>query len=254
MVGGQQVEVLAPGGFDPGLGVVGRRDLHRQGMDHALNRCVFPVGQGHQGLEGILYLALGNDPVGPRRVVAGLGLQHVGLVGEADVESFVGLVQLALEGSFLGLGRGQVVLGTEHGEVILRGLQDQVLFGSRQLQRRLFVDRLGRLQLEPAVSAEDRLRQGRAPGIAAAVAGGRWFVQLGAGVQHLGTGRQVRQQPGASLWHHFAAGAVIGAGRSQVSVIVDRFLIDADQVGLDCLGHVRCPDHSVGRTRHGYRQ
>lgn len=59
---------------------------------------------------------------------------------------------------------------------------------------------------------------------------------------------------GAGLWHHFAAGAVIGAGGGQVGVVVHRFLVDADQVGLHCRGHVRCPDHSVGRTRHGYRQ
>ncbi|MNN16801.1 hypothetical protein D3C81_1299530 [compost metagenome] len=254
IVGGQQVEVLAAGGFDPGLGVVWRWYLHRQGMHHALDRGVFTVGQGDQRFKGILHLALGDDPVGPGRVVAGLGLQHVGLVRQAHIEALVGLVQLALECGFLGLGRGQVVLGAKHGEVVLRALQDQVLLGSRQLQRRLFVDRLGRLQLEPTVSAEDRLRQGRAPGIAAAVAGGRRLVELGAGVQHLGIGRQVRQQSGAGLRHHFAAGAIIGAGRGQVGVVVHRLLVNADQVGLHCRGHVRCPDHSVGRTRHGYCQ
>ena len=208
IVGSQQVEVLAPGGFDPGFGVVRGWHLYRQGMHYAL----------------------------------------------AHIETFVGLVELALEGSFFGFGSGQVVLGAQHGEVALRGLQDQVLFSGRQLQCRLFVDRFGSLQLEPAVRAEDRLRQGGAPGIAAAVGGGRGLVQLGAGVHHLGASRQVGQQPGAGLWHHFAAGAVIGAGGGQVGVVVHRFLVDADQVGLHCRGHVRCPDHSVGRTRHGYRQ
>jgi hypothetical protein len=80
-------------------------------VDHTLDRAVLAVGQGDQGLEGILHLALGDDPVGPGGIVAGLGLQHVGLVGQADVETFVGLVQLALEGCFFSFGRRQVVLG-----------------------------------------------------------------------------------------------------------------------------------------------
>lgn len=128
-----------------------------------MNRGVFTVGQGDQRFKGILHLALGDDPVGTGRVIAGLGLQHVGLVRQAHIEAFVGLVQLALERGFLGLGGGQVVLRAQHGEVVLRGLQDQVLFSGRQLQRGLFVDCFGRLQLEPAISAEDWLGQGRAP-------------------------------------------------------------------------------------------
>lgn len=86
-----QFEVLAAGGFHLGLGVVGRRHLHRQRVDHALDRAVLAVGQGDEGLEGILHLALGDDPVGPCGIVAGQGLQHVGLVGQADVKPFVGL-------------------------------------------------------------------------------------------------------------------------------------------------------------------
>ncbi|MNP05119.1 hypothetical protein D3C76_970630 [compost metagenome] len=254
VVGGQQVEVLAPGGFDPGFGIVGRWHLYRQAMHHALDRGVLTVGQGHQGLEGILHLAFGDDPVGPCSVITGLRLQHVGLVRKAHVETLVGLIQLALEGGFFCLGGGQVVLGAEDGEVVLRGLQDQVLLGRRQLQCCLFVDCFGGLQLEPAISAEDRLSQGRAPGVAAAIGRHGRLVQLGAGVHHLGTGRQVWQQPGAGLRHHFAACPVIGACCSQVGVVVHCFLVDADQIGFDCRGHVRCPDHSVGRTRHGYRQ
>ncbi|MNP03504.1 hypothetical protein D3C76_953900 [compost metagenome] len=141
----QQVEVLPRRSIDPGLGIVGRRHLDRQGVDHALDRGVFAVGQRYQRLEGILHLAFGDDPVGPGGIVAGLGLQDVGLVGKTDVEALVGLVQLALERLLLGLGRGEVVLGPEHGEVILCRLQDQVLLGGRKLQCRLFVDGLGGL-------------------------------------------------------------------------------------------------------------
>ncbi|MNC58222.1 hypothetical protein D3C75_1079360 [compost metagenome] len=136
----------------------------------------------------------------------------------------------------------------------MRGLQDEVLLGGRQLQRRLLVDGLGGLQLEPAVGTEHRLRQGRTPRIATAVGGNRGLVELGAGIHHFGTRRQVGQQPGTGLRHHFATSAIIGAGRSKIGVVVDRFLVDADQVSLDRHGHIRCPGHSVGRTRHGYRQ
>ncbi len=223
-------------------------------MDHTLDRAVFAVGQGDQGLERVLYLALGDDPVGPGGIVAGLGLQHVGLVGKADVETFVGLVQLALEGRFLGLGSRQVVLGAQYREVILRGLQDQVLLGSRQLQGCLFVHRFGGLQLEPAIRAEDRLREGRAPGIAAAVGGSRRLVDLGAGIEHLGTSREVWQQAGTGLRHDFFLSAIIGTGGCKIGVVVDRFLINTDQVGFYRSRQIRCPGHSVGRTRHGYRQ
>ncbi len=254
IVGGQQVEVLAPGRFHPGLGIVRRRYLHWQAMHHTLDRAVLSVGQRYQRFEGILYLAIGDDPVGPGSVVAGLRLQHVGLVRQADIEAFVGLVELALERGFLRLGRGQVVLGAQHGKVALGRLQDEVLLSGRQLQGGLFVDRLGGLQLEPAVGAENGLRQGCTPGVAAAVGGNRRLVQLGAGIHHLGPGRQVRQQAGAGLRYHLTACAVVGACCCQVGVVVDRFLVHADQVGLDRLGRVRCPGHSVGRTRHGYCQ
>ncbi|MNE25595.1 hypothetical protein D3C80_1189280 [compost metagenome] len=122
VVGGEQVEVLLAGGLDPGLGVVRCRQLHRQGVDDALDRVVVAVGQGDQRLEGVVDLALGNDAVGPGGVVAGLGLQHVGLVREANVKALVGLVELALERRFFGLGRGQGVLGTQHGEIIFGAL------------------------------------------------------------------------------------------------------------------------------------
>ena len=69
-----------------------------------------------------------------------------------------------------------------------------------------------------------------------------------------GAGRQVRQQTGAGLGHHFFLCAVLGAGGSQVGVVVHRFLVDADQVGFGGQGRFSCPDHSIGRTRHGKSQ
>src|SRR5690606_11610142 len=103
-------------------------------------RVVLAVGQGDQRLEGVLHLALGEDAVGAGAVVAGLGFEHVGLVGQTDVETLVGLVHLALEGGFLGLGGGQVVLGAQHGKVGFGAVEDQLLFGNRQFQRGLLAD------------------------------------------------------------------------------------------------------------------
>jgi len=99
-------------------------------------------------------------------------LQHVGLVREADIEALVGLIELTFERGFFGLGRGQVVLAAQHVEVAFSALQDQVLLGGRQLQSGLLVDVLRRLILEPAIGAEQRLREGRLIGMRAAVGDG----------------------------------------------------------------------------------
>jgi hypothetical protein len=80
-------------------------------------------------------------------------------LSETDIEALVGLVELALERGFLGLGRGQVVLAAQYVEVTVGGLQDQVLLGCRELQRGLLIDVLGGLELEPAIGTEQRLRQ-----------------------------------------------------------------------------------------------
>ena len=122
------------------------------------------------------------------------------------------------------------------------------------MQRSLFVDGFGGLQLEPAVGAEQRLAQGRTPGMRVAVGGGGRGVDLGARIVDIGTGRQVGQQAGAGLGHHFFLRTVLGAGGGQVGVVVHRFLVDADQVGSGGQGRFSCPDHSVGRTRHGESQ
>ena len=254
VIAGEQVEVLAPGSFDPGLGVVRRRRQHRQRVDDALDRVVLAVGQGDQRFERVVHLALGQDAIGPGGVVAGLGLQHIGLVRQAHIEAFVGLVELALEGVFFGFGRRQVVLGTQHGEVAFGALQNQVLLGGRQLQRGLLVDGVGGLQLEPAVGAKQRLAQGGPPGVGVTVGRGGRLVDLGTHVVAIGAGGQVRQQACASLGHHFFLRAVLGTGSGQVGVVVRRFLIDADQVGVGGQGRFSCPDQSVGRTRHGNSQ
>ncbi|MNF62776.1 hypothetical protein D3C84_444610 [compost metagenome] len=232
MVAGLQVEVLLGGGVDPGLGVIRRRDHDRQGVENAFERCVLAVGQGDQGLKGVIHVALGDYPVGAGGVVAGLGFEYVGLVREADVESFVGLVELTLEGRFFGLGGRQVVLGAQYGEVGFGGLQDQVLLGRGELQGGLLGGGLGGLQLEPAVGAEDRLAQGRLVGDAAAREGVGGLVQLGTGVVARGAAVDLGQQPGTSLGYDLAHRVIVGAGGGEVGVVVDGVLVDGHEVRL----------------------
>ena len=159
-------------------------------------------------------------------------MQHVGLVRQADIEALVGLIELAFERGFFGLGRGQVVLGAQHVEVAVGGLQDQVLLGRRELQRSLFVDVLGGLELEPAIGTEQRLRQGRLIRMGIAVGGGRRLIDRGAHVGQFGAAREVGQQAGAGLGHDFFLCAVLGDGGGEVGVVVHRFLVDADQIGF----------------------
>ncbi len=164
----QQVEVLPRRRIHPRLGLVWHRRQHRQGMADAFQRHVLAVGQGEQRLEGVLDLALGDGAIGARGVEAGLGFEHIGLVGKAHLEAFVGLVELALERGFLGLHRRQVVLRAQHGEVGLGALQDQVLLGDGVFDCGLLAHGFRSLELEPAVGTEDRLAQRRLIGGATA--------------------------------------------------------------------------------------
>lgn len=254
VVAGQQAQVLLHRGVDPGLGVVRRRRHHRQGVAHALDGAVVAVGQGHQGLEGIVHALFGDQPVGAGGVVAGLGLEHVGLIGKAHVEALVCLVQLALEGGFLGLAGGQVVLGAEHREVGLGAAQDQVLLGRGEFQPGLVAGFLGGLPLEPAVGAEQWLAEGGLDDLAVALDGRRTLVEGDPGVSDAGAGAELRQQAGAGLGHHFLARQVVGLGGGEVGVVVDGFLVDADQVGLGRQrGRLGGPG-DTGSSGHGGRQ
>ena len=256
VVAGLQVEVLLGSGVDPGLGVVRRRLQHRQAVQNAFDGGVLAVGQGDQGLERVIHGALGENAVGAGGVVTGLGFEHVGLVRQAHVETLVGLVQLALERRFLGLGRGQGVLGAQYGEVGFGALQNQVLLGGRELQGVLLIGGLGCLELVPAVGTEQRLAQIGAIGQAAAravdvtVAG----VHLGIGIHAVGAGRQIRQQTGPGLRHHFLDRRVVGTCGGEVGVVLHRFVVDGDQIGLACQGGFFGPGHSCGGSSYCERQ
>ncbi len=189
----QQGQVLLRRRVDPGGGVVGHRWEYREAVFDALQGDMAAVGQGEQRLKRILHLALGDHPVRPRGIESGLRFEGIGAVGEADLETLVGLVELSLEGCLFGLDRCQVVLGLQHREISLGALQDQILLGDRVFQRRLLADRLRRLQLEPAIGTEQRLAQGGLVDDAAtrqrACAG--TGIDVRAGVVQLGTGVQV---------------------------------------------------------------
>lgn len=133
-------------------------------------------------------------------------------------------------------------------------MQNQVLLGGRELQHGLLVDVLGGLELEPAVGAKDRLTQGRPIYGAAAIDHCRRFIDLGTGVVHIGTAGNIRQQACAGLGHDFFLRIVVGACGGEIRIVVDRFLIDADQTGLGRQWQVRCPGHRTRSTRHGNGQ
>ncbi|MNC50593.1 hypothetical protein D3C75_998400 [compost metagenome] len=164
------------------------------------------------------------------------------------------MIQLTLERRFFSLARRQAILGAQHGKVILRALQYDILLGRRQLQGCLLVHCFGGLQLEPAVGAEHRLCQGRLPGNAAAGGSQRRVVELGPRIERIGAAGEVWQQAGTGLGHDFLLRGVIVLCRSQVGVVVDGFLENADQVIFVGQRHFRCPGQSVRSTRHGKGQ
>ncbi len=202
-------------------------------MADAFEREVLAVGQGEQGLERIVDLTLGNEAIGACGIETGLGLEYVGTIGQADLEALVGLVQLPLERRFLGLQCGEVVLRAQHGEVGLRALQDQVLFGDGVFQRRLLADGLGGFELEPAIGAEQRLAQRCLVGGAAARqrARAQMSVDIRFSVAQFCAGAEIGQQPGTCLRYHLLARAELRTGGREVGVVVDRMLVDADQIG-----------------------
>ncbi len=254
VVAGQQIQVLLGCGVNPGFRVVGCGREHRQGVHDAFDGVVIAVGQGDQRLKGVIDLALGDDPRSASGVVASLRLKHIGLVRQADIEAFIGLIELALERRFFRLRRGQIVLRAEYGKIVLGALQNKILLGGRELQDGLLVDVLRGFELEPAVSAEDRLTQRRAINRSTAADDGRGLVDRCAGVIDVGATGDVRQQAGACLRHDFLLRVVAGAGCRQVGVIVDRFLIHTDQTGPGGQRHVCCPGHRTRSTRHGNGQ
>ena len=244
-VAGLQVEVLRGGGINPGFGVVWRRGEDRQAVLDTFQRGELAVGQGGQGLEGVFNLTLSDDAVRAGGVETSLGFQHVGFIRQTDVEALVGLIQLALERGFFGLGRGQVVLGAQHGEVGFGALQNQGLLAGRELQRSLFVAGFGRLQLEPAVSTEQGLAKVGLIDHAAARGSVGWRVDLGATVAQVGTCGKVGQQASAGLGHHFTQGLVVGARGGEVGVVGGGFLVNRNQVGLGGQRGLFCPGRCV---------
>ena len=227
---GLQVEVLRRRRIDPGLGIVRRWRQHWQAVHDPFDRHVIAVGQGHQRFEGIIHRALGEQAVGARGIETGLRFEHVGLVGQTDVETFIGLIQLTLECSLFGPGRGQVVLRTQHAEVGFGTLQDQVLLGRRQLQCGLLTGRFGGLQLEPAISAEQRLTEIGLVDQTTARTGGARRVDFRTCIAIVGPGRQVGQQTGTRLRHDFATRLVIGTRGGDIGVVISSLPVNADQI------------------------
>ncbi len=113
------------------------------------------------------------------------------------------------------------------------------------------------MQLEPAVGAEQRLAEhglvGRATAREVAVAQAGVHVRFG--IAELGAGAQVRQEAGACLRNDFLGGTELRAGRGEIGIVVDRLLVDADQVrpaGQGRLG--RGQSRSAGQCGQGEGQ
>ena len=246
LAGGQQLQVLAHGGVHPQPRIVGLWRQDRQVVADAGDAAVVAIGQPGQGLEGVGHLLLALGAVGLGVVEAGLGLEHVGVVGQADLVALAGLVQLAVQRLFLGAGGGQGVLGTQGAEIALGGLQDELLLGGGELQLGLLGGGLGSLELEPAIGAEQRLAEGGLDQLAAAIAAvattldaQRRIVlelQTGMGVVELGAEPDLRQQAGARLGHRLALGAEAGAFGGEIGVVVQRLAVDVEQAIAGDLG------------------
>src|SRR3546814_9076260 len=118
----------------PGLGVAAGRQLGTEIVRQALQVGDAGAGDLGQRLVGVGQGVALGDGVGARAVVGGAGLVHVGDRGQAHFQALVGVVELALERSLGGLGRGQGLDRPPHVDVGRRGR------GRRGAVRRLAVD------------------------------------------------------------------------------------------------------------------
>src|SRR5690606_8739693 len=91
------------------------------------------AGQLGQGLVGVLQRTAGEAGVGAGLVVLGAGLVHAGDRGQARFQALVGVVELALGGGLVGLGRGQRLDRHQHVEVGGGGTHHQVVAGGGQV-------------------------------------------------------------------------------------------------------------------------
>src|SRR5690606_13245772 len=108
-----------------GVGVAAGRKLGAEVFRQALE-----VGDGRAGDLGQRLVGVGQgvalgDGVGAGAVVLGARLVHVGDRRQADFQALVGVVELALERRFGGLGGGQGLDRHQHVEVRGGGAGDQ---------------------------------------------------------------------------------------------------------------------------------
>src|SRR5690606_34615946 len=115
----------------------------------------------------------GQDGVGACLVVLGAGFVHVGDRGQAHFQALVGIVELLLGRSFVGLGSGQRFNRHQHVEVGGGGAHDKIIVGRIQREVGGVADVALRTQggelapVEQGLAAVDAVVAGLAGGAAA---------------------------------------------------------------------------------------
>jgi len=158
-----------------------------------------------------------------------LGFQRVDDGRRAHLEVALGLGELLGDGAVLRIGERHVVLREEHVEIRLRHAQDQVLL--RAGESRLGLDHL-LLRLvdgDPALQAEDRLRERDRVGLGGEVAVGR-AVALGVVAEDRGAAREERQVGRSSLRQLLQARHVLRARGLVDGIAHLRVAVDRDEV------------------------
>ena len=213
-----------------GLGVAGRQlrpvvGRQRAQVGHRL------AGQLVQGLVGVGQRVAGQDGAGAGLVVLGAGFMHVGDRGQAHFQALVRIVELALAGGLVGLGRRQRLDRHQHVEIGRGGAHHQAVIGRVQVVVGGLAERTLGAQAGELAPVEQGLAGAQA--VAAAGAGERsaHALRLGARAGDGGVAGQLRQQRGAGLDLAFLVVQRVGLGDRQLGVAAAGHFIGLQQVG-----------------------
>jgi len=123
-------------------------------------------GDGLQGLEEHVVIAIRLDPTHHRGIVRSRRFEHVGNRDQADIETLLHLLQLSFDRLLFGAGGFNARLRPKHVEIGGGDPNDQVAFSIRKVMFRLDRQRLGSTEIEPARRIEDGLSKLRIPPVA----------------------------------------------------------------------------------------
>ena len=227
--GGDHVEARSGRGHDPRLDVVGARGRERKGL--AQRREAF----GHLAEQHLQRPALDlevvqvRDRLGDRLVVSRLGFQGIDDGRGSDLEVALGLRELLVDRGLLRFRQRHVVLGEQHVEVGLGEPQPQVLQRASQHRLGLQHQVLRLVDRDPALQAQDRLRERHRdrPGVVVAVGDA---VALGVVAEDRAGRRDLRQVARARLGQALGRGLVLAARGLVDGVAHACVAVEGDQV------------------------